>query len=125
LGFLEEKRRHMRIGIVGGGISGLPTAYLLSEDHEITLFEANTYLGGHANTVDVAMAGVTWPVDTGFIFFYLWVAYRVSGVVARIAWFVLIMALGNIAMARYLLLQLRRLKPGDGVPWLLLNREAP
>jgi predicted NAD/FAD-binding protein len=59
----------MRIGIVGGGISGLVTAYLLSADHEITLFEANDYLGGHTYTVEVDVADRTWPVDTGFIVF--------------------------------------------------------
>jgi len=59
----------MRIAIIGGGISGLTTAYLLCPEHEITLYEANGYLGGHTNTVDVTVDGVTWPVDTGFIVF--------------------------------------------------------
>jgi protoporphyrinogen oxidase len=42
----------MKIAIIGGGVSGLVTAYLLSDEHDITLFEANDYLGGHTHTVD-------------------------------------------------------------------------
>ena len=59
----------MRIAIIGTGISGLTSAYLLSEDHEVTLFEANDYIGGHTNTVDVSLNGRQYAVDTGFIVF--------------------------------------------------------
>ena len=59
----------MKIAIIGSGISGLVTAYLLSKDHEITVFEANDYIGGHTHTVDVDINGVNYPVDTGFIVF--------------------------------------------------------
>jgi predicted NAD/FAD-binding protein len=59
----------MKIAIIGSGISGLVTAYLLSPDHEITVFEANDYIGGHTHTVDVPWAGETYAVDTGFIVF--------------------------------------------------------
>lgn len=47
----------MRIAVVGAGISGLVTAYLLSEEHEVTVFEQNDYIGGHTHTVDVASGG--------------------------------------------------------------------
>lgn len=57
----------MRIAIVGGGISGLVVAYLLSPSHDVTLFEANDWLGGHAHTIDVAAGGATYAVDTGFV----------------------------------------------------------
>ena len=57
----------MRIAIVGGGIAGLVAAHLLHPDHDITLFEANDYLGGHTHTVPVTAASGRWPVDTGFI----------------------------------------------------------
>ena len=57
----------MRIGIVGGGIAGLVAAHLLHPDHDITLFEANGYAGGHTHTVPVATPTGEWPVDTGFI----------------------------------------------------------
>jgi predicted NAD/FAD-binding protein len=59
----------MKIAIIGGGISGLTTAHLLSGEHEITLFEANDYPGGHTNTLDVTHDGTSYAVDTGFIVF--------------------------------------------------------
>ena len=59
----------------------------------------------------------------GFITFYAWVAYREATALARGVWFVLIMALGNIAMAVYMLLLLRRL-PADAAPSdILLRRD--
>jgi predicted NAD/FAD-binding protein len=61
-------RKH-RIAVVGAGISGLASAWLLSQKHEVTLFEAADYLGGHTNTVDVTLEGKTHPVDTGFLVF--------------------------------------------------------
>ncbi|MBY6049674.1 NAD(P)/FAD-dependent oxidoreductase [Vannielia litorea] len=57
-----------RIAIVGGGISGLASAYLLARDHHVTLYEAAPRLGGHARTVNAGRHG-TQPVDTGFIVF--------------------------------------------------------
>jgi predicted NAD/FAD-binding protein len=59
----------MKIAIIGGGISGLTCAHLLCGEHEITLFEANDYLGGHTNTLDVENDGSGYAVDTGFIVF--------------------------------------------------------
>jgi len=60
----------LRIGVVGGGIAGLGSAWLLhKQGHAVTLFEAADYLGGHVHTVDVALEGVTAPVDTGFLVF--------------------------------------------------------
>ncbi|HEY2000629.1 NAD(P)/FAD-dependent oxidoreductase [Paraburkholderia sp.] len=58
-----------RIAVVGAGIAGLASAYLLSKQHSVTLFEAGSYAGGHTNTVDVTLDGHTHPVDTGFLVF--------------------------------------------------------
>lgn len=59
----------MRIAVVGSGISGLATAWLLARAHEVTLFEANDYLGGHTHTHDIELDGNRYAVDTGFIVF--------------------------------------------------------
>ncbi|MFT5532553.1 MAG: putative NAD/FAD-binding protein [Burkholderiaceae bacterium] len=60
----------MKIAVVGAGISGLSCAYRLSEGgHDVTLFEANDYFGGHTHTVDVTLDGHTYGVDTGFLVF--------------------------------------------------------
>ncbi|ATG73316.1 FAD-dependent oxidoreductase [Zobellella denitrificans] len=58
-----------KMAIIGSGISGLTCAWLLGRRHEITLFEANDYLGGHTATVDVELGGRHHAVDTGFIVF--------------------------------------------------------
>jgi predicted NAD/FAD-binding protein len=57
----------MKLAIVGGGISGLSTAWLLARRHEVSLFESADYLGGHSNTEEIAVDGRPVPVDTGFI----------------------------------------------------------
>ena len=59
----------MRVAVIGTGISGMTSAYLLSEDHEVVVYEANNYVGGHTNTVDVSLNGDQYAVDTGFIVF--------------------------------------------------------
>jgi len=57
----------------------------------------------------------------GFLFFWLWLAWREQSAAKSVLWFVLIMALGNLAMASYILLQLRSWNPSDGVARLLLG----
>lgn len=57
----------MRIAVVGSGIAGLASAWLLSRRYEVTLFEANDYLGGHTHTHDIELGGRHYAVDTGFI----------------------------------------------------------
>ncbi len=57
----------MRIAVVGSGISGLVSAWLLSQTHEVVLFEANEYFGGHTHTHAIEQAGQSYQVDTGFI----------------------------------------------------------
>jgi uncharacterized protein len=59
----------MRIAIVGAGVSGLVVAHLLHRDHQVTVFEAGDYAGGHTNTVRVETADETLYVDSGFIVF--------------------------------------------------------
>mgnify|MGYP001773928352 FL=1 len=65
-------QERQRIAVIGAGVSGLTAAWLLSEKHDITLFEAGDYAGGHTNTEYVDAGGRTWPVNTGFIVFNDW-----------------------------------------------------
>ena len=62
----------MKIAIVGSGIAGLTCAYLLQRQHQITLFEASDWVGGHTHTVDVEVQGQPFAIDTGFIVFNDW-----------------------------------------------------
>jgi predicted NAD/FAD-binding protein len=59
----------MRVAIVGAGISGLACAYALRDTHDLVVFEAADYAGGHANTVTVDTEHGSYDVDTGFIVF--------------------------------------------------------
>jgi hypothetical protein len=69
-----------------------------------------------------------WTIATlmdayfGFLTFYLWVFYKEPRLLPRIAWFIAIMLLGNMAMSAYVLLQLVRLRPDQGVPIILSAR---
>jgi predicted NAD/FAD-binding protein len=58
-----------RVAVIGSGISGLATAHALAAEAQVTLFEAGAYFGGHTNTVDVTLDGVTHGLDTGFLVF--------------------------------------------------------
>jgi predicted NAD/FAD-binding protein len=62
----------MKIAIIGTGISGLTAAWQLCYEHDLTIFEANNYIGGHTNTVEVETQGQCYAVDTGFIVFNDW-----------------------------------------------------
>lgn len=61
-----------RIAVVGSGISGLTSAWLLSRAYEVHLYEASDSIGGHTNTEHVEAGGRTWPVNTGFIVYNDW-----------------------------------------------------
>jgi len=59
----------MKIAVLGAGISGLGSAYLLSQKHEVDLYEKEGRLGGHARTTMVEEEGKQFGVDTGFLVF--------------------------------------------------------
>jgi len=63
----SAKNGLLRIAVVGTGISGLISSYLLHRHHEVTLFEADDRPGGHTNTVSVDLPEGRLAVDTGFI----------------------------------------------------------
>lgn len=62
----------MKIAVIGSGISGLACAYYLHRDHEVHVIESENRVGGHTATVDVAMGGRRFAIDTGFIVFNDW-----------------------------------------------------
>ncbi|HTT04695.1 MAG TPA: FAD-dependent oxidoreductase [Steroidobacteraceae bacterium] len=57
----------MRMAVIGSGIAGLVSAWLLSREHAVTLFESADYLGGHTHTHDIELQGRHYAVDSGFI----------------------------------------------------------
>ena len=57
----------MKIAVVGSGISGLGCAWSLGRHHDVTLYEADRRVGGHAHTVNVSDGSHSTPVDVGFI----------------------------------------------------------
>jgi predicted NAD/FAD-binding protein len=59
----------LKIAIVGTGISGLSAAWLLSQRHDVTVYERADRIGGHSNTILASVGGHSIPVDTGFIVF--------------------------------------------------------
>ncbi len=61
------KKSASRLAVVGSGISGLSCGWLLSLRYQVDIFEANNYLGGHTNTVDIKVDGIDLSVDTGFM----------------------------------------------------------
>lgn len=62
-------KKKQRIAIVGGGISGLSSAYHLDNDFDVTIFEQENYFGGHTDTHELHINGETANIDSGFIVF--------------------------------------------------------
>ena len=57
----------MKVAIIGSGISGLTAGYLLNRKHDISIFEANDYIGGHTHTHEVKVKNRNYTIDSGFI----------------------------------------------------------
>lgn len=96
----------------------------------VSMIAVTTWAGSERNLFEAGgeLLRNPWGVATladayfGFLTFYVWVAYKERTVLARVAWFILIMALGNIAMSFYVLLQLFRMPPNASIAQLLLRR---
>lgn len=69
---MSIQKHKRKIAIIGSGVSGLTCGYLLHKSHDVTLLEANNYIGGHTATVDVNVNGREYAIDTGFIVFNDW-----------------------------------------------------
>jgi len=74
----------MKLAIVGTGIAGMTAAHLLHDEHDLTIYEAGEYIGGHTNTVEVEREGMTYAVDTGFIVFNDWTYPNFIGLLDRL-----------------------------------------
>jgi predicted NAD/FAD-binding protein len=74
----------VRVAVVGAGIAGNTVAYRLRADHDVTVFEAEGYVGGHTHTVDVEHACVQYAVDTGFIVFNDWTYPEFTALLAEL-----------------------------------------
>lgn len=74
----------MRIAVIGTGISGLVASYLLAEEHDLTVFEANDYVGGHTHTITVDDPTGPTNVDTGFIVYNEWTYPNFSKLLDRL-----------------------------------------
>lgn len=75
----------MKIGVIGAGIAGLGAAWALSRRHDVTVFEANAYPGGHSNTAEIDYDGKRIAVDTGFIVFNNWNYPNIEKLFAHLA----------------------------------------
>lgn len=72
------------IAVIGSGISGLTAAYRLHTEHDVTVYEAADWIGGHTHTLDITLAGRTTPVDTGFIVCNDWTYPRFLGLLREL-----------------------------------------
>ncbi len=96
----------------------------------VTMLCVTTWASDYVALWNMPRAVATHPwfiatlFDTYFAFlvFYFWVAYRETSVLARVAWFLAIAVLGNIAMAVYMLIQLFRLPATASLDQLLLRK---
>jgi hypothetical protein len=100
--------------------------------HLLVMLGVTTYASLHENILKIpaVVTGDPWFVATmfdaycGFITFFCWVCYKETSMFMRVLWFVLIMLLGNIAMAAYMLIKLLRLPPGSTAATLLLRKNG-
>lgn len=73
-----------QVAVIGAGISGLTAAYRLSPNHEVTVYEAADWIGGHTHTLDITCEGRTTAVDTGFIVCNEWTYPRFLGLLEEL-----------------------------------------
>jgi hypothetical protein len=110
----------IRLKIIFAGIFVFMVVLTIRTSLESNLFEVFPGMLNHPWTV-----ATLWDAYFGFLTFYIWVAYKETGLFSRILWFVFIMALGNIAMSFYVLIQLFRLPHQASFENLLLRRNGP
>ena len=84
--------------------------------------DANVLVGFQRLLADRWGVATLFDAYFGFLWFWLWILYKEAGLGRSLLWLVLLFALGNLAMAAYVMVQLFRLKPGEGIETLLLRK---
>lgn len=84
--------------------------------------EANVLVGFQRLLADRWGVATLFDAYFGFLWFWLWIAYKEGRPGRSLLWLLLLLTLGNLAMAAYVLVQVARLQPGEGVEALLLRR---
>lgn len=101
---------------------GLVGASVWATGHQSIVVAINDLIANPASGNNPWLVATLFDAYFGFLWFWLWVAYKETSWLARGLWLVLILLLGNMAMAVYALIALWRLPPGAGVEQLLLRR---
>ena len=78
---------------------------------ESNLFSSWTFLGSIP-----WMRATLWDFYTNVIVIFLWISYKEKAILSKVIWAILLVTLGSIASCTYVLIQLFRLKPGEGLP---------
>jgi len=86
--------------------------------------DANVLVGFQRLLADRWGVATLFDAYFGFLWFWLWIAYKEAHPGRSLLWLLLLLALGNLAMAAYVLVQVARLKPGEGPETLLLRRTS-
>lgn len=93
--------------------------------HQSVVVAINDLIANPAGNNNPWLVATLFDAYFGFLWFWLWVAYKERSWLARAVWLLLILLLGNMAMAAYMLIQLWRLPPGGTAEQLLLRRLSP
>jgi len=87
-----------------------------------TSVESNLVKEWHTLGAIPWMRATLWDFYANVLVIYLWVCYKERSLASRIIWLILLSALGSIATCAYVLIQLFKLKPGEGLRELLISR---
>jgi hypothetical protein len=86
--------------------------------------DANVLIGFQRLLADRWGVATLFDAYFGFLWFWLWIAYKEGSLGRSLLWLLLLFSLGNLAMAAYVMVQLFRLKPGEGCESLLLRKRS-